>query len=177
MRIAMGMAAFICIFLGIYPAPLYNILPYPVDFEPYTAFHVLGMLQLLMFGALAFTILILSGFYPAEMRAVNLDTDWFFRKSGRAFIRFCEYPLKTLGRIIEAAVLNSAAWLRSLAEVSVLIEDRFDKIFHSALTSMPNRILNRIRPLNTEINQLSWNLIYILVPFIIMLFTILIIVI
>ena len=65
MRTAMGMAALICIFLGVYPAPLYNILPYPVDFVPYTAFHVVGMLQLLMFGALAFTLLILSGLLSA----------------------------------------------------------------------------------------------------------------
>ena len=40
----------------------------------------MGQLQLLMFGALAFTLLILSGYYPAELRAINLDTDWFYRK-------------------------------------------------------------------------------------------------
>jgi multicomponent Na+:H+ antiporter subunit D len=40
MCLAMGIAAFLCIFLGVYPKPLYDILPYPVDYIPYTAFHV-----------------------------------------------------------------------------------------------------------------------------------------
>lgn len=83
MLIAMGMAAFFCVFLGLFPKPLYNILPYPVDYLPYTGAHVVGQLQLLLFGALAFCLLILSGVYPAEMRAINLDTDWFYRKGGK----------------------------------------------------------------------------------------------
>ena len=80
MLLAMGITAFLCIAIGIYPGPLYSILPYPVDYVPYTGAHVIGQLQLLMFGALAFCLLILSGYYPAEMRAINLDTDWFYRK-------------------------------------------------------------------------------------------------
>lgn len=174
MRIAMGIAAFICIFLGVYPAPLYNILPYPVDYEPYTVFHVIGVLQLLMFGALAFIIMILSGRYPVALRAINLDTDWFFRIPGRAFIKFCGHPLKSLGRVMDSFVLSIAAWLRSSPATSVQIENRMDKFFHSALTSLPNLIYNWIRPFKSEINQLSWNLVYILVPFIILLFTLLI---
>ena len=85
MLLAMGIAAFFCIGIAIFPGPLYDILPYPVDYVPYTGAHVVGQLQLLMFGALAFCLLILSGFYPAEMRALNLDTDWFYRKGGRLF--------------------------------------------------------------------------------------------
>jgi len=85
MLLAMGIAAFLCIAVGVFPGPLYNILPYPVDYVPYTAAHVVGQLQLLMFGALAFCLLILSGYYPAEMRAINLDTDWFYRK-GLSFL-------------------------------------------------------------------------------------------
>jgi multicomponent Na+:H+ antiporter subunit D len=88
MLIAMGIAAFLCVFLGIFPQPLYSILPYPVDYVPYTAAHVVGQLQLLMFGALAFTLLILSGYYPPELRAINLDTDWFYRKGSKLAISF-----------------------------------------------------------------------------------------
>jgi multicomponent Na+:H+ antiporter subunit D len=80
MLLAMGIAAFLCVAIAVFPRPLYDILPYPVDYVPYTAAHVVGQLQLLMFGALAFCLLILSGYYPAEMRAINLDTDWFYRK-------------------------------------------------------------------------------------------------
>ena len=86
MMIAMGIAAFLCVFIGLFPQPLYNILPYPVDYIPYTGAHVVGQLQLLMFGALAFTLLILSGYYPAELRAINLDTDWFYRKGSRLVV-------------------------------------------------------------------------------------------
>lgn len=93
MLLAMGIAAFLCVFLGVYPAPLYDILPYPVDYQPYTGAHVIDQLQLLFFSALAFTLLMLSGIYPAEIRAVNLDTDWFYRKFGAAFLWFCNVPL------------------------------------------------------------------------------------
>ena len=88
MLIAMGIAAFLCVFIGIFPQPLYSLLPYPVDYVPYTAAHVVGQLQLLMFGALAFTLLILSGYYPSELRAINLDTDWFYRKGSKLVISF-----------------------------------------------------------------------------------------
>ncbi|MDY6792023.1 MAG: Na(+)/H(+) antiporter subunit D [Thermodesulfobacteriota bacterium] len=86
MMIAMGMAAFLCVFIGLFPQPLYDILPNPVDYVPYTGAHIVGQLQLLMFGALAFTLLILSGYYPAELRAINLDTDWFYRKGSRLVV-------------------------------------------------------------------------------------------
>lgn len=175
MRMAMGLAAFICIFLGVYPTPLYNILPYAVDFVPYTAFHVVGMLQLLMFGALAFTMLVLSGFYPAELRAVNLDADWFFRMPGRAFIRFCNRPLKAIGRTFESLLLNVTACFRSAPALCVLIENQIDRFFHGVLTSLPTLIFDRLKPLRTETSQLAWNLVYVLVPFIILL-TILILV-
>ncbi len=85
MLIAMGIAAFLCVFIGIFPGSLYSILPYPVDFQPYAGAHVLDMFQLLSFAALAFALLLLSGIYPAEMRAINLDADWWYRKGAKVF--------------------------------------------------------------------------------------------
>lgn len=85
MLIAMGIAAFLCIYLAINYKVLYSLLPYGVEYVPYTGAHVLGQLQLLMFGALAFCLLILSGIYPAEIRAEHLDTDWFYRKASVLF--------------------------------------------------------------------------------------------
>ncbi len=82
MRLAMGLAAALCIGIGIYPDPLYAILPRPVDYDPYTASHVLAQLQLLVFSALAFSFLMRTGIYPPEMRAVNLDFDWTYRRFG-----------------------------------------------------------------------------------------------
>jgi hypothetical protein len=161
----MGLAAFICIFLGIYPQPLYAILPYPVDYVPYTAFHVLAMLELLMFGALAFTVLVLSGHYPPEMRAVNLDTDWFARLPGRQFVRFCGSPLQRLGGMIESVVTRVATALRRWPANTTRIENGVDAVFHSGLRALPDRLYRWGSHFKTEMRQLSWNLIYILMPF------------
>jgi hypothetical protein len=132
------------------------------------------MLEILLFGALAFTMLILSGYYPAELRAVNLDTDWFFRLPGRAFIRFCNRPLKAIGRLMESWVSYLAAGGRTMPRASVQIEKQMDKLFHSALTFLPTLILAWLRPFKTEISQLAWNLTYVLIPFIFLLFMILV---
>lgn len=80
MLVAMAIAAALCIGIGVYPAPLYAILPYPVDYEPYTGSHVLTQLQLLMFSALAFCLLMARRIYPPELRSVNLDSDWLYRR-------------------------------------------------------------------------------------------------
>jgi multicomponent Na+:H+ antiporter subunit D len=77
---AMGITAFLCIFLGVFPGFLYALLPYAVDYQPYTVTHVITQLQLLMFSALAFTTLMKTGLYPPELPAVNLDFDWTYRK-------------------------------------------------------------------------------------------------
>jgi multicomponent Na+:H+ antiporter subunit D len=80
MLIAMGLAAFMCIGIGVYPSALYAILPHQVDFVPYTVTHVITQLQLLMFSALAFSVLMRHGLYPPELKSTNLDSDWFYRR-------------------------------------------------------------------------------------------------
>ena len=82
MLLAMALAALLCVSIGTWPALLYSLLPYPVDYSPYTVTHVLAQLQLLFFSALAFTWLKLSGLYPPEMRAVNIDAEWLYRWLG-----------------------------------------------------------------------------------------------
>jgi len=106
MLIAMGIAAFLCVFLGVYPAPLYNILPFTVDYVPYTAGHVVGQLQLLMFGALAFALLILSGYYPPEIRAINLDVDWFYRKGTKLAVAFSTGIFDSIARGCEKVFIR-----------------------------------------------------------------------
>ncbi|NQV98826.1 MAG: Na(+)/H(+) antiporter subunit D [Rhodospirillales bacterium] len=87
MLLAMGITAFLCIAIGVYPAPLYAILPYPVDFVPYTTAHVITQLQLLMFSVLAFIVLIKTGLYPEEKPSTNLDFDWLYRRLLPKFLR------------------------------------------------------------------------------------------
>ena len=94
MLAAMGITAFLCIAIGVWPGPLYAILPYPVAFEPYTASHVINQSQLLLFAMLAFVFLMRTGLYPPELPAVNLDFDVVYRKGlprlVAAFIRTFE---------------------------------------------------------------------------------------
>jgi multicomponent Na+:H+ antiporter subunit D len=80
MRVAMSLAAAICITIGVAPGLLYGLLPFPVDFVPYTTAHVINQVQLLTLAAMAFTVLMRTGLYPPELRSVNLDTDVVYRR-------------------------------------------------------------------------------------------------
>ena len=79
MRLAMVFFAFLCIAIGIWPAALYAILPFPVDYVPYTRTHVVEMLQLLLFSGLAFFIMLP---YMKRTLTITLDWDWFYRRLG-----------------------------------------------------------------------------------------------
>jgi multicomponent Na+:H+ antiporter subunit D len=96
MLVAMGFMSFLCIFLGLYPQPLYALLPFDVPYQAYTFHHVVSQLQLLMFSALVFFL-----FLPLLKRTetISLDTDWFYRMGGRLFY---DVMAKTLNPINEA---------------------------------------------------------------------------
>lgn len=83
MLAAMAIAAACCIGIGSLPWLLYQLLPFKVDYMPYSADHVIGQLQLLFLSALAFTLLMRTGIYPPELRSTNLDSDWLYRRLGR----------------------------------------------------------------------------------------------
>ena len=56
----------------------------------------------------------LSGIYPAEIRAINLDADWFYRKAGVAFLQFCNVPLNSFRISVQnslSRLINSVAKL------------------------------------------------------------------
>ena len=93
MLLAMGLAAVLCVSIGIWPGVLYSLLPFPVEYSPYTATHVLAQLQLLFFAALAFTWLKLSGLYPPEMRSVNIDAEWVYRWLGPRAVSLATHML------------------------------------------------------------------------------------
>lgn len=78
MKAAMIFFAFLCVALGIYPDPLYAILPFEVNYEPYTGGHIVHQLQLLLFSGLAFFVCL-----PLMKRTltISLDWDWFYRKA------------------------------------------------------------------------------------------------
>jgi multicomponent Na+:H+ antiporter subunit D len=106
MLLAMGLAASACVLLGAYPKLFYAMLPYPVDFEPYTVPHVVGQLQLLLFTALGFGLLLKSGLYPADIRAVYLDADFIYRKGGILFYRAMDKGLNGINNTMEKVLIR-----------------------------------------------------------------------
>ncbi len=91
MMVAMTVASVLCIFIGCYTPFLYNMLPYPVDYHPYTSYHVSETLQLLLFTAIGFFLLIKK---LAPEKTISLDLDWFYRKGGRAFFWLARKPIQ-----------------------------------------------------------------------------------
>lgn len=77
MKAAMAFFSFLCIWIGVQPGPLYDLLPYPTGYQAYTQGHVMEMLQLLLYSGLAFFVLL-----PMMKRklTITLDFDWFYRK-------------------------------------------------------------------------------------------------
>jgi len=80
MLLAMTIAAVLCLAIGIYPTMLYQLLPFKTNFNPYDMSHVLAQTQLLFFAILAFVWLNKRGLYPPEVRATNIDVEWFYRR-------------------------------------------------------------------------------------------------
>jgi multicomponent Na+:H+ antiporter subunit D len=105
MLIGMGILAFMCILMGVYPKILYDRLPYPVEFVPFTTTRVFSIMQMFIFTFMGFWLLraLVRG-YPTY----TLDTDWFFRVAGSWMIWFCEKPLMAFANFIDENVLNMA---------------------------------------------------------------------
>ena len=83
MTIPMVSLSFICIILGIFPNLLYVLLPYSVDYVPYTGNHVVSQLHLLLFSGLAFFMALK---YLERTLTITLDIDYLYRRN-YAFLR------------------------------------------------------------------------------------------
>jgi multicomponent Na+:H+ antiporter subunit D len=87
MLIAMGILAGLCFFYGVVPDALYIILPYEMDYHPYTAYHFVEAVQILVATFIGFWIL--RGLMVSKPY-IALDVDWFYRRgaplAGRLFV-------------------------------------------------------------------------------------------
>ena len=91
MQAAMAIASFLCIFIGSYTPYLYNMLPHAVDYHPYTAYHLSEAMQILLFTALGFFLLLKK---LAPEPTISLDLDWFYRMGGRGFLWLAKKPIQ-----------------------------------------------------------------------------------
>ncbi len=106
MLLAMAFLSFLCIFLGVFPRPLYNVLPFPVHYNAYSITHVTSQLQLLMFSALVFFL-----FLPLLKRTetIAIDTDWFYRKGGRLVYQIMDVGLNAINRYSDRVFVQGIA--------------------------------------------------------------------
>jgi multicomponent Na+:H+ antiporter subunit D len=153
MLLAMGLTAFLCIFTGIYPKPMYDLLPYAVDFHPYEASLVVAALQLLLLTAAAFWIFIDK--LMAGKPAVSLDTDWFYRMLGQALFRFCNFPLQRFSNSLRSFTTGGTARLADFSRNPLTV---LEMLWHKLQgKAMPDKYpAGLIHPANNRPFPIGW---------------------
>lgn len=150
MLVAMGLTSFLCILLGVYPKLLYDLLPYPVHYEPYAPGHVVSMSQLLGFTFVAFWVLRkkLHG-----EPTITLDTDWLYRMAGKWVIWFCEEPLMTFARFVDGKVMDLVhflVWFSRNPAVAFHIKKEEAKVRVKKIYASPDRVEKYVRDLEEK---------------------------
>jgi multicomponent Na+:H+ antiporter subunit D len=110
MRLAMVLFSAACIGLGLAPGLLYAALPYPVDYVPYTASHVVSQLQLLLFSGLAFFLML--GWLKRTL-TITLDVDWLWRGLGPWLVAHLDRGAGQLHRLLDAGAGSAARVVRA----------------------------------------------------------------
>lgn len=134
MKIAMLITSALCILIGIFPHAFYAYLPFSMDYEPYTAAHILDTLGIFSFTALVF-ILFLKKLKPKPY--INLDIDWFYRVGAK-------YSVKSFNKTVapvEYEFINKIwRWLidRIILSLSVKIMDYEDRKMNRIPAFMSN---------------------------------------
>ena len=106
MLVGMGILALLCIVMGVYPWLLYDMLPYPVEYVPFTLTRVFSITQMFIFTFLGFWLLrkLVSGY-----ASYVLDTDWPARIAGMRFVRFCMDELQVIGSLLDNKINRAAS--------------------------------------------------------------------
>ena len=149
MLIAMGLTAFLCIFIGCYPRVLYDILPYPVYYHPYASYHVVATMQLLLFTAAAFWLFIdkLGGH-----ATISVDTDWFYRKPGVLLLWFVSNPMQDLRLRLQSFFTKTVASITSLSKNPILLPEITIRYIHLKII---NRLYKASDIYNDKIDELK----------------------
>lgn len=108
MYIGMGIAAFACIFYGIFPNTLYVLLPYELDYNPFTVYHFVEATQI--------SLMTFAGFWLMRKKLageliIALDVDWLYRKATPAVRNIFVTGVDKLYDKTEEGILATASFL------------------------------------------------------------------
>jgi multicomponent Na+:H+ antiporter subunit D len=98
MLAAMGIAAFLCIFLGVAYGVLYRLLPFSevaAAYHPYNTAHIFESIQVLLFTACAFFLMVRTHKLEPHAR-INIDNDWLYRRGGQIFQWLASKPIQSI---------------------------------------------------------------------------------
>ncbi len=108
MYIAMGIAAFACIFYGLFPGTLYVYLPFEVNYQPYTIYHLVEVIQISLLTFLGFWLLKKK---MAPELILALDVDWFYRKAAPGVRKVLVTKVDAFYDRVEDGILTIAGFL------------------------------------------------------------------
>ena len=112
---AMCILAFLCIAIGVYPQPLYNLLPHAEEtkalkvmfdghwFSAWKLDKFITQMQLILFSALAFVVWI-RFLKPSD--TISLDTDFFYRRGGKGLYKLFDKSLNPANTIAHNLFVN-----------------------------------------------------------------------
>ena len=167
MRAAMALMSMMCIFIGCYTPYLYNMLPYAVDYQPYTAYHVSETLQILLFTALGFFLFI--GKLTPEP-TISLDMDWFYRMGGRGVAWVSRVPAQAVDEwVSEFYRFCGLAWTMTMARMSAWFDGRVIDGVVDGLAVSVRSLGDRVRRLQT--GSLQFNIFSAVVAIMVVLLT------
>lgn len=150
----MALTAGLCVAIGVYPALLYNLLPFAVDYQPYTAHHVIETIQLLVFTGIGFWLLVskLGG-----EATITLDTDWFYRRPAHFAYKLFVVYLSRLFAAVESILMKLTRLVieRSGNPIGYLVEATRSVSFIISGRKLPNP---RPRPKPSNGDQYSFGI-------------------
>jgi len=149
MLVAMGIAACFCIGIGLFPGQLYAMLPYAVEFEPYTGAHITESLSILMFTLLAFVLLLK---YLDPKNTISIDTDWFYRRGAVVFMWLANKPVARWEQMVitlgDGFILNT---LQRLSKYSLTVDTHVVDGAVNGVAKTAMKSANLLRRLQTGI--------------------------
>ncbi|WKZ69532.1 MAG: Na(+)/H(+) antiporter subunit D [Melioribacteraceae bacterium] len=139
MHVGMLLAAILCTLFGVYPTLLYDYLPFTVNYEPYTIYHLTESIQILTFTFIAFWLLRkkLEG-----EPTLALDTDWFYRRPARLIQKVFVDSLETVFNYTEKLALSLSKEIIRVSRNPLILFDKsesdrdYDPDLHRATTHL-----------------------------------------